>query len=242
VIERDNIIVDGAGFTFQGESAPGYNGINLIGRTNVTIENVVISYARGISLADSYGNVISGNNIVTNYGNAIYLSNSSNNSISRNSITANCGSGILLEYYSSNNVISENNIANNLFVGVKIMPNSMDNNIYHNNFMNNTSQASSSVGNVWDDGSKGNYWNDYSMMYPNAVEIDNSGVWNTPYTIGNDVDNYPLTAQYAIPEFPTLMLLPLFMIATVILVIAFKKKRLSRARSMKSVKSFQQNY
>lgn len=228
VIERDNIVVDGVGFTLQGESASGSNGIDLTGRTNVTIENTVIPCARGISLADSSGNSISGNNIAPNYGNGIYLSNSSGNSISGNNITANYGSGILLEYYSSNNTISENNIANNTFIGIKIMPNSNDNKIYHNNFMNNTSHVSASGINVWDDGSKGNYWSDYSLKYPNAIEIDDSGVWNIPYTISpSDADHYPLISQYVIPEFPTFLVIPLFMAASLLAIVMYKRRHLT---------------
>ncbi len=35
--------------------------------------------------------------------------------------------------------------------------------------------------------------------HPNAQEIDNSGVYITPYVIdGNITDNYPLTAQYTL--------------------------------------------
>jgi hypothetical protein len=26
-----------------------------------------------------------------------------------------------------------------------------------------------------------NYWNNYKTLYPDAKEIDNSGIWNTPY-------------------------------------------------------------
>jgi parallel beta-helix repeat protein len=226
VIERDNIVVDGTGFTLQGESAAGSNGIDLTGRTNVTIKNIVIACARGISLADSSGNSISGNSIAPNYGNAIYLSNSSGNSISGNNITANYGSGVFLEYYSSNNTISENNIENNTFVGIKIMPNSNDNKICHNNFMNNTINASASgISNVWDDGSKGNYWSDYS-----GIDANHDGIGDTPYIINvNNIDHYPLITQYVIPEFPSFLILPLFMIATLLAIAIYKRRILTRA-------------
>jgi hypothetical protein len=51
--------------------------------------------------------------------------------------------------------------------------------------------------NVWDNGypSGGNYWRDYQTRYPNATEIDSSGIWNTPYVIdANNTDRYPLMA------------------------------------------------
>jgi hypothetical protein len=56
------------------------------------------------------------------------------------------------------------------------------------------------VGNVWDDGypSGGNYWSDYQTTYPNASEIDSSGIWNTPYVIdANNTDHYPLMGAFS---------------------------------------------
>jgi hypothetical protein len=75
----------------------------------------------------------------------------------------------------------------------------------------------------------GNYWSDYLTRYPNATETD--GVWNTPYVIdANNTDYYPLTVQYAvIPEFPSFLILPLFMIATLLALIIYKKKKGVRA-------------
>jgi hypothetical protein len=62
--------------------------------------------------------------------------------------------------------------------------------------------------NAWDDGypSGGNYWSDYQTIYPNASEIDSSGIWNTPYVIdANNTDHYPLMSPYsASPPFVTI--------------------------------------
>ncbi len=49
----------------------------------------------------------------------------------------------------------------------------------------------------WDDGypSGGNYYNDYKSRFPNASEIDTSGIGNIPYVINfnpNVTGNYPL--------------------------------------------------
>ena len=250
VIERDNIIIDGAGFRLHSEFPPGPRGIDLTGRSNVTIKNADIknyvydiylysssnniisknniapNYGGGycISLTESSGNSISENNITPNQGNSIQLYNSSGNVISGNNVSANFGSGIFVEY-SSNNTFSENNIVDNGFIGIRIMSSSNDNKIYHNNFINNTSHASASGINVWNDGRKGNYWSDYSLKYPNAIEIDNSGVWNIPYTVSpSDADHYPLMTQYVIPEFPSFLILPLFFIASLLAVIVYKRK------------------
>jgi len=73
----------------------------------------------------------------------------------------------------------------------------------------------------------GNYWSDYLMKYPNATQVESSGVWNTPYVIdANNTDYYPLTVPIAIvPEFPSYLVLSLFMVATLVAVIVCKKVR-----------------
>ena len=80
---------------------------------------------------------------------------------------------------------------------------------HHNNFFNNKVENDPQVDipmqwlpgwepgnpNVWDNGFEGNYWSDYEDRYPNAKELDGSGIWNTPYFINeNNQDNYPLVA------------------------------------------------
>jgi hypothetical protein len=57
----------------------------------------------------------------------------------------------------------------------------------------------SGYANFWDNGypSGGNYWSDYKEKYPNATELDESGIWSTPYVIDeNNTDNYPLIHSY----------------------------------------------
>jgi len=89
--------------------------------------------------------------------------------------------------------------------------------------MSNTQQVyTCNLTNVWDDGypSGGNYWSDYEERYPNATEIDGTGIWDTPYVIDeNNEDNYPI-----VPEFPSLIILPLFMITTLLAVIIYRRK------------------
>jgi parallel beta-helix repeat protein len=89
VVERNNIIIDGNGYTLQGTGEYDSKGVDLSGRTNVTAHNATIK-------AFSYG---------------ICLDGSSNNTVSGNNITANNGYGILLDF-SSNNMIYHNNLDN----------------------------------------------------------------------------------------------------------------------------------
>jgi parallel beta-helix repeat protein len=175
VVERDNIVVDGASYVLQG-TGDGI-GIYMDGRSGVTVKNAAIS----------------------NFGAGVLLEGSNYNSISGNNITANIQYGIHLVLDSCNNTVYGNNIANNGF-GIWL-DSSSNNKIYHNNFINNGAQVYSETStNVWDDGypSGGNYWSDYEEKYPDAAEIDGSGIWDTPYVI--DVDNqdrYPLMRPWS---------------------------------------------
>ena len=137
----------------------------------------------------------------------IFLDYSSGHNISNNIIIGNYHGLNLLE--SSGDTITGNDITNNED-GIYLSESS-NNSIYHNNFINNTKQvddlafgsnsARLSV-NVWDDGypSGGNYWDDYLTQYPNAKEIDGSGIGDTPYVIyERNQDDYPLLPYWFPP-------------------------------------------
>ena len=113
VIERDNIIIDGAGYTLKGTGAYESKGIILSGRTNVTVQNTqIINFFYGIVLGHSSNNSIVGNNIANNQD-GIRLSYSSNNNIVGNNI-ANNVDGIRLDSSSNNNIGGNNIVANYL--------------------------------------------------------------------------------------------------------------------------------
>jgi len=119
VVERDNIAIDGAEFTLRGK-APNSNGITLVGRTNVTLKNAVITeFSRGIWLSGSSNNTIMGSDIASNlYG--VELDRSSRNAICQNNIVGSSMPGIWLHGESANNnSIVENNITSNYY-GVRI--------------------------------------------------------------------------------------------------------------------------
>jgi parallel beta-helix repeat protein len=88
VIQRGNIIVDGAGYTLQGLGSG--NGFYLSGINNVTIKGTNIKgFDWGISLsAGASYNTLLGNNITSNYG-GVHLSWSSGNVLKNNSMVNN---------------------------------------------------------------------------------------------------------------------------------------------------------
>jgi len=149
VVERDSIVVDGAGYTVQGTGSG--SGISLSKRTNVTIRNMKVkAFLIGIYLDNSSKNYISENNIRENsQGIYVYGSNeppetgSWHNTIVGNNITEN-GGGILLEEAKFNNVSGNNIIANHGNVdyplrpgGIYIFLNSLGNIVSGNNIINN---------------------------------------------------------------------------------------------------------
>jgi parallel beta-helix repeat protein len=204
------------------------NGISIESQSshNRVFENIVTRNAwYGIDLISTANcNLILNNNITSNEGPGIRLSSSSNNTVSGNNVTANNYNGIMLEDFSNNNNITENNIANN---GKGIwLECSSSNRFCLNNFIDNAQQVHTDwYVNFWDNGTKGNYWSDYLTKYPNAMEIDDTGIGDTPYVINaNNTDKYPLIHRYIIPEFPSVLILPLLMTATLLTVIVYKRK------------------
>jgi parallel beta-helix repeat protein len=151
VVERDNIVVDGTGYTLRGIGIINSVGIGLTERNNVTIRNMEITeFYYGIGLWGSSINTISENNITANNENGIYLDNSSINTISENNV-ANNYRGIWLSRSSNNNIVGNNITANN-WDGITLYDSSY-NDIFGNNITANYRDgiglyASSSINNI----------------------------------------------------------------------------------------------
>jgi parallel beta-helix repeat protein len=220
VIEKDNVIVNGNGYSLQG-TPPSY-GFTLISRSAVTIKNVFITGFRyGIYLKSSTSNTIDSNALANSDRGGIWLEISTGNTIANNAM-ANNYCGVLLTWSNNTNTITNNTIRNNPFgiwlivsinniirdntianntVGGIYLDRSNNNQIYHNNIISNTPQtASSDSTNTWDNGypSAGNYWNDYTGVDlkkgPNQDQPGSDGIGDTPYnfTDTTDTDRYPL--------------------------------------------------
>ena len=190
----------------------------------------------GLALTDdANNNTLVGNNLLHNI-NGLEVGFCSNNTIKNNCITANHDYGIYL-YNASTNKITANNITDNQ-VGA-YFTNSSNNIVYHNNFLNNPKHVSvitssgelSALINAFDNGfpSGGNYWDDYT-----GTDSNNDGIGDTPYIVskhGDNTDNYPIIETInieTIPEFPSWIILPLFLITTLIGI--FYRKHMNKLR------------
>ncbi len=132
VVQRNNIVVDGAGYYLSGQ---GERGIDLSYRNNVTIKNLQIGFSfYGIYLEGASQNIISGNTLAhNNYG--LYLNEASQNTITGNNITNN-GIGINI-FLSSKNILRDNKMDNNYNLAVYgDEPSHFDNEIDNSNTVN----------------------------------------------------------------------------------------------------------
>ena len=172
VVESDNIVVDGAGYTLQGTGAWGSTGISLSGRNNVTMNNMKIKmFNYGIYLYESSNSTISGNNITNCDIMGISLISSSNyNSISGNNIT-NCDYGIYV-WESSDNTISKCQMTNNGYFGI-ILEGSSNNSISGNNITNNDSGIALTYSEL-----EPHYSSKYNSVFENKITANNdSGIY-----------------------------------------------------------------
>ena len=133
-VQKDNIVIDGAGYTLQGPGTPfpltdeltGGNGIVISNGNNVTVENFLITNALvGIELENSANSQLIQNNVTTyTYENGVDVFNSSNNVISNNSIVSyasldGCQNNGLDLSNSFNNTVSRNNVVGS-WIGISL--------------------------------------------------------------------------------------------------------------------------
>jgi parallel beta-helix repeat protein len=175
-VHKSYVVIDGAGYTIDG----GGQGIgvdlgNGVGRdpSRASITNVTVKNLKIINFYYAIGNEKTGNNsFVGNYiagsDTGFWIIGSANNTLIRNTVR-NCTTGVSINYGSGANVIEENNICSSFSVWLSPPP-LVDR----------------------------NYWSDYLTRYPNAKEIDSSGIWDTPYNRESFIDNHPLTEPVAV--------------------------------------------
>ena len=187
-VQKSNITIDGAGFTLQGHGGTGIDLTNNLTQypstneiRNVTVKNLrIMNFNFSINAHSSSGN--------TFYND--YIGSTTNDTKSE----------IVLYWNSGGNNITHCTIMGT--IGIEL---SSGNSITENNLLGDI--LLQVVGNETFDR---NFWSDYLTRYPNATEIDSSGIGNTPYKInvyansevtGTLQDNHPLMKPISIPNF-----------------------------------------
>ncbi|MCL2291554.1 MAG: right-handed parallel beta-helix repeat-containing protein [Nitrososphaerota archaeon] len=163
--------------------------------------NTIALQLGDIQLGGVFNNDIRDNMIVNHEcGFEFFLS--SNNTITANTIK-DCTVGIRVGK-SHYNTLTENNITLCKY-GVSIYAESSYNTFYYNNFIENQLQCieihqqtilsngeTYAIGNTWDNGQTGNYWDTYTN-----TDTNGDGIGDTPYKIFESMtDNYPLIKPF----------------------------------------------
>jgi parallel beta-helix repeat protein len=238
VVDRNNIVIDGAGYILQGT----YNGTRtdswVVGLgPDQEYDETAIPWTIGIDLANEIRCGLTIKNLnIKNFYIGTYLW-TTNNTITGCAISGNIV-GILLS--GDNNTIIGNYISHNdegIFFGVNTEDVPVNIVLNHNSFVSNIEHFSGCVCeeynttepmHTWDDGEEGNYWSDY-----NGTDADADGIGDTPYIIDAlNRDRYPLTQLAAAPPTaPTKLPIEIIAAAVVLPVIfvvafiAYKKKK-----------------
>jgi parallel beta-helix repeat protein len=172
-------------------------GLYLSGSHNTSMNNIFKNNSTGMHISLSDNSVVSAN-VFENNKTGVRFSASSNNMFVNNIYNRN-ERGIEFVGNSHYNVFTNNIIENSSSHGIYIKPSEKLDNVYTissyynlfylNRFSNNSLHAFDGASNYWDNGSVGNYWDDYT-----GTDTDGDGIGETPYLIadGKNQDNYPL--------------------------------------------------
>ena len=189
IVRTSDIVIDGNGHSLQGTYR-----ILPVG-----------SWDFGVELAnDTGGNVTVKNLKIVNFNIGIYVG-TADNKITGNVIT---GGNVGITMAETPNTVVGNHIEDNIegvFLGPILYNHTKVYNIfYHNNFVNNTRhvydcECTNPIWiqhlNIWDNGTCGNYWSNYT-----GTDANGNGIGDTPHQITeDDQDKYPLIAPFPVP-------------------------------------------
>ena len=238
--QRNNLLISGNNITrHPGGGITGYNteniiiagnnisengyGINIGQSRNITVNgNNISNNSRGLNLVYYGPYSVYGNNITKNDWGIRFAEGCHNATVTGNNITQNSAGVVLLNFPNSGDVAVSgvgNKVLGNLFIDndEQVLPNEVE-------FENIRMGSNGTDIVLWDNSTVGNYWSNY-----NGTDNDGDGIGDTPYVIDeNNQDNYPLMPPVdiaTIPEFPSWIILPLFVTATLIAVL-MKRRRL----------------
>ncbi len=203
-------------------------GISLSSSDNNTLSgNTANNINYGIVLGSSDNNALSGNTASNNNEVGITIYDGSHNNTLFGNILNNNTNGIWI-WNSDNNTLSGNTINNNSY-GILLDSNSNSNKLFLNHFTNNEIDAEDNgINNKWDNGTIGNYWDDYD-----GVDANDDGIGDTSYLISGTAgsqDNFPIwtDGDEEIPEVPIISFgnyYVLFTFATILSFIIMEKQK-----------------
>jgi parallel beta-helix repeat protein len=173
---------------------------------NILYDNLFSLNTYGVYCKDCSNTNMTQNNFTKNKLHAVYLTGDTSDVVQKNSFFNNTVTGLTLD---STDCILTENIFNHGQVGINLQRTgcqiynnsfrnlsstaltattmSKNNVMYLNRFFDNAINAREQGNNQWDNGTVGNYWDDY-----NYVDRDHDGFGDRAYTIGSGRDHYPL--------------------------------------------------
>jgi len=199
-IEVPSARLNGSKITFRNNTLAGSAyGVEISGSSNVISNNKIETASHSIELNAAYSTLITGNKIMG----TVLLAGCSNNEILGNNMTS-----IRLL------ICSNNTLFDNYITAVELSEFAVNNTFYGNTFAAGLEvRFNDAETTLWDNGTIGNYWSDYS-----GTDNNGDGIGDSPYRItgvkwdndvGGDVsfaadqDNYPLMAPFEVTTVST---------------------------------------
>jgi parallel beta-helix repeat protein len=207
-VQKSNIVLDGAGYTIQGNGDESRRGIDLSNDrgsdpsrpkiSNVTVKDMrIVNFNRGVEHVNTANNTIIGNYIADCFT-GINVVGSPNDFLIKNNTFVNNVNPISIAYSGGVQVITENSFIDGNFIIVWLSP---------------------------EPDVDRNYWSDY-----NGTDADADGIGDTPYVYGGDqeskyIDKRPLMEPVpVIPEFPLLTPLIITLVAFLVVAVIYRQK------------------